>query len=165
MVTASGTEHTAKTLILEIGQQTNKDYSSVVQALEENDIVTLDDLIDREPEQYKELGVNIGLANKVKKALIKHRSADTAETVRATRLLARSSTLAKAQNKSLVKPGQRIFLLIGNRDYSDRRKEEGYEAFGDLDAVEDDLRNTKDGLVRLGVKSSEIIVVKDIGFK
>ena len=128
--------------------------------------MTLDDLIDLEPDQYKDLGINIGLANSVKKALIKYRSADPAETLSASKLLARSSTLAKAQNKkNLVRPGERIFLLIGNNDYSDRRKDEGYEAFGDLNAVKDDIRNTKEGLMRLGVKSSEITVINNAGFK
>ena len=43
--------------------------SNVIDALEENDIVTADDLAELTTEQFKDLNITIGLANKIKKEL------------------------------------------------------------------------------------------------
>lgn len=53
-------------------------------------------------------------------------------------------------------PDERVFLLIGNDSYANRRKEEGYSGFSDLAAVNDDIANTKQGLLDIGVKEEEI---------
>lgn len=53
-------------------------------------------------------------------------------------------------------PDERVFLLIGNDSYANRRKEEGYGGFSDLAAVNDDIANTKQGLLDIGVKEQEI---------
>ena len=58
----------------------------------------------------------------------------------------------KALENMLFHPAERCFILVGNRDYSVRRLEEGYESFSDLDAVESDIENTKQGLISLGVQ-------------
>lgn len=55
--------------------------------------------------------------------------------------------LSKAVDQgSFFRPDHRIFVLCGNASYSNRRNEEGYQGFIDLDAVHDDLRNMQDGL-------------------
>lgn len=54
--------------------------------------------------------------------------------------------------------------MIGNRDYSRRRKEPGFDGFIDLPSVLDDLQEMRQGLVDLGVKSDEIYVLFDTDF-
>jgi len=44
-----------------------KDFSSVIQTLEENYIVSIDELLELTPDQCKSLNVPIGLINNIKK--------------------------------------------------------------------------------------------------
>ena len=62
-------------------------------------------------------------------------------------------------------PDERVFLLIGNDTYENRRKEEGYGGFSDLPAVEQDIMNTKQGLLNIGVLESEIVIERNINFQ
>ena len=72
--------------------------------------------------------------------------------------MTRTKTLQKVQKKSkYFIPDQRIFILIGNASYANRRKDQGYAGFTDLDAVSDDLNNMQNGLKSiLGAQDSEI---------
>lgn len=62
-------------------------------------------------------------------------------------------------------PDERVFLLIGNDSYANRRKEEGYGGFSDLTAVNDDIANTKQGLLNIGVTEAEIKTEKNVNFQ
>ena len=62
-------------------------------------------------------------------------------------------------------PDKRIFVLVGNRNYFERRQDEGYAGFGDLPSVLSDIANTKKGLMDFGVNEEDIIEVHDADFK
>ena len=61
-------------------------------------------------------------------------------------------------------PAQRIAILIGNKDYSARRQENGYGGFTDLEAVDQDIENMENGLKSLGFRQDEIDKVREAGF-
>ena len=118
-------------------------------------IETVDDLLHMTPEQLVEYKIPVGLINKIKNEAVKY--ASNPASVETAKNLARTHTLSKANNKGkLFVPNVRKFLLIGNKDYSVRRTEEGYAGFTDLDAVDTDIFNTKKGLIEIGVRDDEI---------
>ena len=62
-------------------------------------------------------------------------------------------------------PDYRVFVLLGNADYGNRRKDEGYAGFCDLPAVYNDLDNMRQGLKdKLGAQDSEITELRDADF-
>ena len=65
MVQASNSV-SAKDCILSIAAQTGKDYSAVISSLEENEIETLDDLLNLDAGDFKDLGFSMALRNRVK---------------------------------------------------------------------------------------------------
>ena len=58
-------------------------------------------------------------------------------------------------------PDKRLYFLVGNKNYKARRDDEGYEGFGDLPAVLEDMERVKRGLLELGAHPSEIIEIFD----
>ena len=133
----------AKEVVQLIGQQMGKDFSKIIQTLDEQLIETVDELLEMTPEQCAANNIPIGLINKIKKEVTKHASNPTA-AIQKAQTLARTHTLTKAAKKGkLFVPHERKFVLIGNHDYSHRRTESGYEGFTDLDAVNTDIINTK----------------------
>ena len=69
MVQATGGDISAKELILAIGIETGKDYSTIIAALEVNEIETVEDLENLGQEDYQTLGFSIALKNRVKKII------------------------------------------------------------------------------------------------
>ena len=64
-----------------------------------------------------------------------------------TKQLTRTKTLHKAQSKSrFFAPDERVFVLVGNGNYGNRRFDPGYESFCDLPAVFDDIQNMRASL-------------------
>ena len=52
---------------MSIAAETGKDYTVVINALQENEIETVDDLLNLEPEDFSTLGFSLGLKNRIKK--------------------------------------------------------------------------------------------------
>ena len=56
-------------------------------------------------------------------------------------------------------------MIITNSDYSERRKDEGFENFIDLPEVTADRENVKKGIMGLGAKQADIIELSNVDFK
>ena len=81
----------------------------------------MDDLKELDDDEYKSLGVPIGIRSKIKKELAS-RVPDSASFIQTAKTLSRTRTLAKAQEKGkLFEPDERVFILVANADYSFRR--------------------------------------------
>ena len=63
------------------------------------------------------------------------------------------------------RPTKYIWVIITNSDYSERRKDEGFESFIDLPEVEADRENVKKGIMGLGAKKADIMELRNVDFK
>ena len=57
----------AKDIVLMMGAEMQKDFSNVVQILEDNFIESIDELLELTPDQCKAINIPLGLINKIKK--------------------------------------------------------------------------------------------------
>ena len=89
--------------------------------MEQNYILTIEDMAEMTNEDFKEMNVPIGIVKRIKKELAA-RSSDPTAFIQNAKILSRTRTLQKVQAKSkLFLPNERVFILVGNRDYSFRR--------------------------------------------
>ena len=58
-------------------------------------------------------------------------------------------------------PTKKIFVIIANRHYDEKRKIKGFENFDDIPEVDEDAINVKNGLKGLGARLMDIRVVHD----
>ena len=155
-------------LLVSIGIEMDKDMSLVIETFDLNYITTVDVLGELKDEEFKQLNVPIGVVIMIKKALAnrsQNNKPAAAEECQSPLILARQLSLKNAQKKGkLFIPNERIFILVGNQNYAERRDEAGYEGFIDLPEVDADLEKMRKGLLSLGVLDSEIIVLKDADF-
>ena len=64
------------------------------------------------------------------------------------------------------RPNKYKWLIIKNRHYNDLRSSmEGYHGFQDIDQVENDARNVRNGIIGLGARRMDIIEIGDASFK
>ena len=61
-------------------------------------------------------------------------------------------------------PDHHKWIIITNRFYDQLRKVPNWETNHDLDAVEDDARNVREGILGLGARAIDIIELKDVKF-
>ena len=81
----------------------------------------MDDIKDLDDDEFKTLGVPIGIRGKIKKELAQ-RVPDPSSFIQNAKTLSRTRTLLKAQQKGkLFEPDERVFVLVANADYSFRR--------------------------------------------
>ena len=86
--------------------------------MEQNYILTIEDMAEMTNEDFKEMNVPIGIVKRIKKELA-NRSADPATFIQNAKILSRTRTLQRVQAKNkLFLPNERIFILVGNQDYS-----------------------------------------------
>ena len=55
------------------------------------------------------------------------------------------------------RPNHYKWVIITNRRYDVRRKDNGYDSFVDLDEVLNDAKNVRMGVIALGAKHRDII--------
>ena len=54
------------------------------------------------------------------------------------------------------------WILIGNKNYSNRRKDESFSQFQDINEVDRDLKNVRKGIINvLGAREQDILELKD----
>ena len=58
-------------------------------------------------------------------------------------------------------PTKKIFVIIANRRYGEKRKIEGFTGFADIPEVEEDAINVKKGFAGLGANNLEIRLFHD----
>ena len=64
------------------------------------------------------------------------------------------------------RPNHFKWLIVKNRHYNDLRTEmEGYHGFQDIDQVEADARNVRNGIIGLGARRIDILEIGDANFK
>lgn len=121
----------------------NKDFSQVIVTLEEECIVTVEDLSTLTDQQMKELAIPLGLRNR----LLQHMKERTA------RKLVNNPEAEHGEQHGMrvITPHERLFILIGNDDYSSIRSFEKLKTFIDLPTAREDVQNVKQGLLSLGV--------------
>ena len=69
------------------------------------------------------------------------------------------------QPPQTFKPHHFKWFIIKNRHYDFLRTFEGYEKFQDIDQVDNDARNVKNGIIGLGARQMDIQVIEDADFK
>ena len=65
----------------------------------------------------------------------------------------------------VFQPDRFIWVIVTNSDYSERRKDQGFEDFIDLPEVNNDAQNVRKGIMGLGARKADIIERKNIDFK
>ena len=70
-----------------------------------------------------------------------------------------------AQKIVNFRPQHFRWIIIKNRRYHNLRTYEGCSKFGDLEAVDDDARNVRNGVFGLGAKSLDIKEIEDANFE
>ena len=65
----------------------------------------------------------------------------------------------------VFQPDRFIWVIVTNSDYSERRKDQGFEDFIDLPEVNNDAQNVRNGIMGLGARKADIIERKNIDFK
>ena len=117
-------------LIEHYAVEMSKDFSNVIANLEENDIVTVDDLTNLSDSDLKDLGFSLGLKNRVKKNIQERQNLreearqDNRKKVKKQQSIKRTATLNAAQGRKDKRfvPDHALYFLIGNEDYSVRRQ-------------------------------------------
>ena len=69
------------------------------------------------------------------------------------------------QAESHFKPNCYKWIIIKNRHYDVLRETEGYYGFQDIDQVEEDAVNIRNGIMGLGARRMDIVEIEDASFK
>ena len=68
-------------------------------------------------------------------------------------------------NNNLFRPHHYKWVIIKNRHYHVLRETDGYHNFQDIDQVEQDAINVRNGIMGLGARRMDILEIEDADFK
>ena len=63
------------------------------------------------------------------------------------------------------RPSHYKWVIIKNRHYDVLRETDGYQGFQDIDQVEQDAINVRNGIMGLGARRLDIVEIEDASFK
>ena len=110
-------------MIDEFGRMMGKDFSVLKNKLRENDINTVSELATLSDADLTELGFTVGLRAKLRKFLAERESGPGG--MQSLGSFTRAESIQQAQElegqSEFFAPDQRIYVIVGNEDYSARR--------------------------------------------